>query len=400
MSHFERVKLAPSDPILGLTTAFANDVRKDKVNLGVGLYNNEKLKTPVLACVKEAEALLLTTQMSKEYLPIDGDRLYLDQMGGLVFGRASWEMEKGRIASFQTVGGTGALKIGGTFLKEETDRLIWISTPSWPNHRGVFSHCGLKVENYPYYDTKHYKMDFDGMVSCLEKLEPGSIVLLHASCHNPTGVDLGPAQWEFLYQLFKTKQLIPFFDFAYQGFGNGLEEDAAAIRYFLGSGLEFLVAVSNAKNFSLYGERAGCLFIVSQSAKIAEKITSRVKQMIRTNYSNPPMHGAKIVAHILNTPPLAKEWEKELTQMRLRILAMRELLVLKLKSTSKNIDFSHLKEGRGMFGFTGLKAAQVEKIISEYGIYMPSDGRINVCGLNHDNIDAVVSAMVAVTAEG
>lgn len=400
MSHFERVKLAPSDPILGLTIAFAKDVRKDKVNLGVGLYNTEDLRVPILESVKEAEALLLTEEMSKEYLPIDGDGLYLEQMGVLVFGKASWSAEKGRIASFQTVGGTGALKIGGTFLKEEADHPIWISTPSWPNHRGVFSHCGLKVENYPYYDTNNHQLDFDGMVSCLEKLEPGSIVLLHASCHNPTGLDPTIEQWELLCQLFKTKKLIPFFDFAYQGFGKGLEEDAGSIRSFLNSGLEFLLAVSNAKNFSLYGERTGCLFIVSESAKIAEKVSSRVKQMIRTNYSSPPMHGAKIVAHILNTPILRKKWETELAQMGLRILAMRELLVQKLKSISKNVDFSHMKEGNGMFGFTGLKPAQVEKIISEYGIYMPGDGRINVCGLNHDNIDAVVNAIIAVSAKG
>jgi aspartate/tyrosine/aromatic aminotransferase len=397
MSFFERVPLAPPDPILGLTLAFQNDLRKNKINLGVGLYKTEDLRTPVLESVKSAEVALLDGEKSKEYLPIEGERLYLDQLGAIVFGKSVWGKERARISSFQTVGGTGALKVGGTFLKEEVDQQLRISMPTWPNHRGVFSHCGLKVEDYPYYDKKRHAVDFEKMTACLEKLPPGSAVVLHASCHNPTGCDLLIAQWKSLCELFKKKRLIPFFDFAYQGFGRGIEEDGEAIRYFLSQEMEMFVAVSNAKNLSLYGERVGGLFIVSESAKIAQRITSRVKQVIRTNYSNPPMHGAKIAAQVFGTPSLRKQWEGELEEMRRRILAMRLLLAQKLAEKAKNVDFSHIQRGIGMFGFTGLNKLQVARITAEYGIYMPSDGRINVCGLNLINIDYVVGAMVAVT---
>ncbi len=397
MSFFEHVPLAPPDPILGLTVAFQKDSRKNKVNLGVGLYKNEELQTSVLRSVKLAEAALLEGEQSKEYLPIDGVKLYLEEMGALVFGNQIWSKEKGRVASFQSIGGTGALKTGGTFLKEEADHPVWISTPTWPNHRGVFLHCGLKVETYPYYDNQTHVFDFEKMTSCLEQLSPGTIVVMHASCHNPTGCDPSATQWEALCDLFKAKRLIPFFDFAYQGLGRGLEEDAEAIRHFFSKGMEMLVAVSNAKNLSLYGERVGCLFIVSESAKIAEHITSRVKQMIRTNYSNPPMHGAKIAAHIFSNPMLRRMWEAELDEMRQRILAMRLLLSQKLVAKSEIVDFSHVQRGNGMFGYTGLNKLQVERITAEYGIYMPSDGRINVCGLINSNIDYVVDAVIAVT---
>lgn len=397
MSFFEKVLLAVPDPILGLTAAFRSDPREKKVNLGVGLYKTENLKTIVQESVKLAETFLLEEEKSKEYLPIDGDKLYLDQMGDLVFGREIWKKEKDRIACFQAVGGTGALKIGGTFLKEEENHPIWIPNPTWPNHSGVFSHCGLMVEEYPYYDKKNRSLDFEKMLSYLKKLAPGSIILLHAVCHNPTGCDPSEEQWEILCDLFKTKQLLPFFDFAYQGFGQGIEEDAKNIRRFLNAGMEMLVAVSNAKNLSLYGERTGCLFIVSDSKNIAEKITSRMKQMIRVNYSSPPMHGAKIAAHIFSTPSLRCKWEQELGEMRERILLMRLLLTEGLACKSPKNDFSSIGKAAGMFSFTGLDKPQVEKIRVEYGIYMPSDGRINVCGLNRSNLDYVVDAIVSVT---
>jgi aspartate aminotransferase len=394
MGFFDRVPLAPPDPILGLTTAFQNELRNNKVNLGVGLYKTEDLKTPVLESVKQAETALLKEEKSKEYLPIDGDRLYLEQMGALVFGEQTWSEQKKRIASFQSIGGTGALKIGGTFIKEELPHPIWIPTPTWPNHRGVFSHCGLKVENYPYYDPKRHRLDLEAMVSCLEKLSAGTVVLLHACCHNPTGSDPSKEQWKTLCDIFREKRLIAFFDFAYQGLGCGVEEDREAISHFFNSGLEMLVAVSNAKNLSLYGERVGCLFIVSGSAKIAEHISSRVKQMVRTNYSNPPMHGAKVAAYIFNQPSLRKLWLEELDAMRMRILKMRKLFAKKLFDKATKVDFSHIGKGSGMFGFTGLNELEVDKIRVEYGIYMPSDGRINVCGLNLDNMDYVVDAII------
>lgn len=381
-SFFEKVPLAPPDAILGLTLAFQNDPRPAKVNLGVGVFKTQELRTPVLSCVKSAEAALLDLEKTKEYLPIEGDALFIDQIGGLIFGDAFWDKENKRIAGFQTVGGTGALKVGGTFLKEEAERPVWLSTPTWTNHIGVFASCGMKIERYPYYKA------FEKMIACLESLSEGSIVVMHASCHNPTGWDLNADQWKTLLPLFKRKRLIPFFDCAYQGFGRGLDEDAAAIRLFAREGLEMLVAVSNAKNFGLYGERVGALYIVAETAVIAEHISSRVKQVIRAIYSNPPMHGAKIVAHILSTSSLRKTWEEELNAMRQRINSLRISLCDHLGE-----EYSHLKEGKGMFVYSGLHQSQVDRLKTEYGIYMPSDGRINVCGLNQDNLDYVVDAI-------
>jgi aspartate/tyrosine/aromatic aminotransferase len=397
MSFFETVPLVPPDPILGLTIAYHRDPRPHKINLGVGLYKTEDLRTPVLASVKSGESLLLDSEKSKEYLPIDGDSHYLEAMGALVFGEEIWSKEKGRIAAFQTVGGTGALKIGGTFLKEEKENGIHISTPTWPNHQGVFSNCGLKVENYHYYDAKEHRVDFEKLTAYLEELVPGAIVVMHASCHNPTGCDPALEQWNTLCALFKEKKRIAFFDFAYQGLGLGIDEDAEAIRHFVKNGLEILVAVSNAKNFSIYGERVGCLFIVAETAKIAEHISSRVKQMIRVNYSNPPMHGAKVVAYILSTPSLRKKWEGEVHDMRKRIHTLRCELAERLAAMSTTVDYSYFRRGRGMFCYTGLTKAQVDRMRGEYAIFMPSDGRINVCGLNRNNIDEVADAIVAVS---
>lgn len=397
MSFFENVKLAPPDPILGLTVAFHRDARPHKVNLGVGLFKDEELKTSVLGSVKSAEAALLDAEKSKEYLPIDGDHHYLQLMGNLVFGKDLWAKDRDRVAAFQTIGGTGALKIGGTFLKEEAEHPLLISEPTWPNHAGVFKGCGLSLQSYEYYDRKNHRVDFEKMAACFEKLEAGTIVVLHASCHNPTGSDPSGPQWEALADLFQKKRLVPFFDLAYQGFGRGLDADAESVRIFMGRGLEMLVAVSNAKNFSLYGERAGCLFISAPSEKIAEHISSRVKQMIRVNYSNPPLHGARTIAYVLSTPSLRKQWESELDQMRKRIQAMRLALHDGFSKRGQDAKFGHLKQGCGMFGFTGLTKAQVDRLINEFAIYMPSDGRINVCGLNQGNIDSVVDAMIQVS---
>lgn len=390
MSFFKNVPLAPPDPILGLTSAFQNDPRKEKVNLGVGLFKTEDLKTPILQCVKAAEAVLLEKETSKEYLPIAGEKLYVDGVGEIVFGK-QWNQEKGRIAYFQTIGGTGALRTAGAFLKEEKNPLVMISSPTWPNHRGVFSNCGLVVKDYPYYNSKSYSVDFELMFACLEKLPTGSVVVLHGACHNPTGFDLSLEEWKTLCELFKRRGLIPFFDFAYQGLGRGLEEDAEAIRYFFSQGVEMFVAVSHAKNLSLYGERVGCLFIVADCLSTAERVFSRVKQVIRTDYSSPPMHGACIAAQIFHNPLLRKKWVEELDEMRARIVSMRHLFVEHMKG----VDYSHILRGMGMFGFTGLGPLEVEKMIADYGIYMPSDGRINMCGLNSANIDYVASAILA-----
>ncbi len=384
MSLFEKVPLAPPDPILGLTHAFLQDKRKGKVNLGVGLYKDEQLKTPILQAVKKAEAQLLQTEKSKEYLPIDGDGVYLEETGALVFGKTLWSQERKRIAPFQTLGGTGALKVGATFLQEELKGPVWLPTPTWPNHRGVFTSAHLKVEAYPYYDSSRF--DFEKMGSFLQKLPPKSIVLLHACCHNPTGCDPTEEEWKKLGALFCKYQLIPFFDLAYQGLGEGLEEDAAPLRHFLTSGLEMLVAVSHSKNLSLYAERVGVLFVVSASEAIKTAVVSRIKQLIRTNYSNPPLHGAKVAALVLGDKNLRKLWEEELFTMKNRLVEMRTLLAKRLSHPS-------FQQGKGMFGFLGLSPSQVARLMTEYGIYMPSDGRINVCGLNANNVDYVVDAI-------
>lgn len=393
MTFFEKVPLAPPDPIFGLTAAFHKDPRSHKVNLGAGIYKTEDLKTPVLNSVKTAEAMLLDSEKSKEYLPIEGEHHYLDMMGALVFGKEVWPREKERIASFQTIGGTGALKIGGTFIKQEAEHPVWISAPTWPNHRGVFTDCGLNVERYPYYDAKGHRLDFENMIACFEKLPEGAVVVLHASCHNPTGCDPIIEQWKAICAVFKKNKLMAFFDVAYQGFGQGIEEDAEPVRLFLESGLEFLAAVSNAKNLGLYGERAGCLFIISSSSKIAEHITSRVKQIIRTNYSNPPIHGGRIAAFVLETSSLRKKWEEELGEMRDRINEMRLAFHDRLMKKCKTADFSHIKRGRGMFAFTGLSKEQVDRMREQFAIYMPADGRINICGINRQNLDPIVDAI-------
>jgi aspartate/tyrosine/aromatic aminotransferase len=398
MPFFERVPLASPDPILGLTAAYLADARENKVNLGVGYYRDEMLRTPIMHCVKLAEQVLLESEPSKEYLPIDGHRAFLEKVGELVFGSAFWGKQHVRISGFQTIGGTGALKIGGTFCKEEVDGPIFIPAPTWPNHRGVFTGCHLRVDSYHYYDFKTRTIAFDSWVSFLETLSEGSVLLLHASCHNPTGCDPTFEEWKRLAEVMRRKKLIPFFDFAYQGLGKGVAEDANAVRYFAENGFEMFVAFSSAKNFSLYGERVGALFILTENSKTAEHITSRVKQMIRTNYSNPPKHGAAIVSHILCTPSLKEQWIDELNQMRTRIIHMRKELSQRLIKQSKTIDFRHLKSGFGMFCYLGLEGAQVERLVQEYGIHMPRDGRVNMCGLNQNNIDYVVDSILKVVS--
>lgn len=397
MSFFEHVSLAPPDPIFGLTQAFNADPRTSKVNLTVGLYKTKELQTPVLECVKKAEKELLNGEKSKEYLPLDGDKAYLDHIGPLVFGEGFWGASHMRIARLQTVGGTSALRTGGEFLhNEKIGEVIYLSDPTWANHRAIFPRAGLKVENYPYYDRESQSLDFKKMHSALEKLPSKSIILLHASCHNPTGADLTLEQWKELSTLFLKKRLIPFFDLAYQGLDRGLEEDAEAVRLFAREGHEMLVAYSLSKNFSLYAERVGALFVVGETHKIAEHVRSKLVMTTRPNYSNPPLHGARIVAMILSSPKLRQEWEKELSVMRARIFEMRNTLADELISKSKKVDFRFLKNRSGLFCFSGLSSLQVERLIKDFGIYMTADGRINAAGLNHQNLPFVVNAILSV----
>lgn len=395
MSFFDKVILAPPDPILGMTENYLADLRENKVNLGVGYYKDHLLRTPILESVKQAETILLESEPNKEYLPIAGHQALIENVGEMLFGSDFWGKEHPRIAGFQTVGGTGALKIGGTFLKEELDTIVLVPDLTWPNHKGVFSGCGLKMHFYPYYDQSNHRVAFDAVCEFLEKQKRGSTVLLHASCHNPTGCDPTLEEWKILCSICAKKELIPFFDCAYQGFGQSLDEDAQCIRIFAESGLEMLIAFSAAKNFSLYGERVGVLFIVTKDRMINKHVTSRVKQMIRTNYSNPPKHGAAIVAHILQDENLKKLWVSELNSMRSRINLMRTELGDRLLHHGKK--FLQIKNGRGMFCVMGLSEKQVDCLITRYGIHMSRDGRINVCGLNEKNIEYVADAILKVS---
>jgi aspartate/tyrosine/aromatic aminotransferase len=393
---FNHIAAAPPDPILDLTLAFNAEKDPKKVNLSVGFYRNAELKTPVLKSVKKAEALLLESEKTKEYLPIVGDKTFLDKIGCLVFGDFFWLSNSKRIACMQGPGGTGCLRIGGDFLKQEVGEKIVIPDPTWPNHRGVFLRCGLKVESYPYYDFEKNKLDFDRCIQYFKGLSPGSVVLLQACCHNPTGADFSLDQWKTLSDLFRENGLLPFFDFAYQGFGFSIEGDAQAIRLFAKEGHEMAVAYSLSKNFGLYGERTGALFIVAESEQIAENVTSKMKTIARATYSNPPLHGAKVAAAILSTPALRAEWESEVEEMRSRIHMLRARFTEALAAKSRKKDFRFLAGHNGMFCYLGLDKAQVAKLVKEDKIFMTQDGRINVLGLNDGNFDYVVDAITRV----
>jgi aspartate/tyrosine/aromatic aminotransferase len=390
MVFFDKVPLVPADPILGLSVAFREDPRPSKVNLGAGVYKNEQLVTPVMRAVKQAESRLLQGEESKEYLPIDGEPLYIEQVGRLVWG-PDWEEVAERTCGFQAPGGTGALRVGGTFLNKQIGANLFIPQPSWPNHKGVFTAAGFEVGVYPYYNFSTHTVEFEHLFSFLSKLAPGNIILFHASCHNPTGEDFSREQWEILSEVCLQRRLLPFFDCAYQGFGQGLDRDVESIRLFAKKGLEMIVAVSQSKNFSLYGERVGGLYVLSKDKEMAGRIRSLVKQVIRTLYSNPPMHGAKVVGEILRSPHLRAIWLEELGEMRMRITAMRGALVDALSKRVRGKDLSYMQRGNGMFCFTGLNKSQVERMLRDEGIYMTADGRINICGVNAQNIDYVVN---------
>lgn len=394
---FNHVAPAPPDPILDLTLAFNADQDRKKVNLSVGVYRDNDLTTPVFKAVKKAEALLLDTERSKEYLPIAGDENFISQVGSLVFGDFFWLSSHKKIASIQGPGGTGCLRIGGEFLKEEVGEKIAISDPSWPNHKGIFSRCGMKLEVYSYYDFSRNKIDFDRCMQYFRGLSPGTVVLLHGCCHNPTGVDFSLSQWKAISDLFLENGLLPFFDLAYQGLGVSLENDPQAIRLFAKEGHEMVVAYSLSKNFGLYGERTGALFIVTESDRVAKAVLSKIKSIARTNYSNPPMHGAKIASLVLSTPNLKLEWEQELERMRKRLITLRIGFTEALVSKSRKKDFRFLADGIGMFCYLGLKKDQIFKLMDKDKIYMTQDGRINILGLNDANFNYVVDAIVGAT---
>ncbi len=396
-SPFAQVELAPRDPILGLTEAFVADTNPNKVNLGVGVYNDDTGKLPLLRCVQAAERQVMEKSQSKGYLPIDGLSAYDRAVQGLVFGAESPADKAGRIATIQALGGTGGLKVGADFLKRlYPESQVYISDPSWENHRALFEGAGFRVNAYPYYDAKTHGVRFEAMVQTLQALARRTIVVLHACCHNPTGVDLAPDQWSRIVEVVRDAGLVAFLDMAYQGFGDGLDADKLAIQKFLDSGLAFFVSTSFSKSFSLYGERVGGLSVVTESKDEADRVLSQLKRVIRTNYSNPPTHGAQIVATVLASPELRAMWEQELAEMRDRIKRMRTLFVEQLKSNGVKRDFSFVMQQRGMFSYSGLDAPTVERLRKEYAIYAITTGRICVAALNTKNIGYVTKAIAKV----
>ena len=392
-NHFSDVELAPRDPILGINEAFAADTNPSKVNLGVGVYYDDDGKLPLLNCIKAAEAKMVAEQKSRGYLPIDGIAAYDAAVQGMVFGADA--VKEGRVATVQGLGGTGALKIGADFLKRlNPNAKVMISDPSWENHRALFESAGFPVETYPYYNDAAKGVNFAGMLAAFSAAPAGTIVVLHACCHNPTGYDITPAQWADVVAVVKARGLVPFLDMAYQGFNHGIAEDGAAVSMFYASGLQMLVSTSFSKSFSLYGERVGALSVVCTSKDEKVRVLSQLKRVIRTNYSNPPTHGAQMVATVLGDPALRAMWEAELAGMRDRIKLMRTALVEKLKPTGR--DFAFVENQNGMFSYSGLTAPQVERLATEFGIYAVSSGRICVAALNSKNIDYVTGAIAKV----
>ncbi|KAF0811820.1 Aromatic-amino-acid aminotransferase [Andreprevotia sp. IGB-42] len=396
-SIFAAVELAPRDPILGLNEAFNADTRETKVNLGVGVYYDDNGKIPLLAAVKAAEQTRLQTQPPRGYQPIEGLGAYNTAVQNLLFGTGSELTSEGRVITAEALGGTGALKIGADFLKRlNSDAKVYISDPSWENHRALFESAGFVVENYPYYDASTRGVNFAAMKAALLSYAPGSVIVLHACCHNPTGADLSDAQWAEVVETCRERGLVPFLDMAYQGFADGIEADAVAVRLFSASGLQFFVSSSFSKSFSLYGERVGALSIVTASKDEASRVLSQLKRVIRTNYSNPPIHGGAVVAAVLSSPELRQQWEDELAGMRERIRAMRTGLVEAIKAAGVTQDFSFVIAQRGMFSYTGLTAAQVETLKNDFGIYAVSTGRICLAALNSKNIGYVAQSIAKV----
>ncbi len=396
-SIFAAVEMAPPDPILGLTVAFNADTRATKVNLGVGVYQDANGKLPLLGAVKNAEKARVESAPARGYQPIEGAAAYNQAVQKLLFGESSAIIAEGRCITFECLGGTGALKVGADFLKRLYPAAkVLISDPSWENHRALFMQAGFDVQTYPYYDAATHGVRFDAMLAALNAAAAGTVVVLHACCHNPTGGDLDAAQWSQVVQAVKARGLVPFIDMAYQGFGDGIAEDGAVVQQFLAAGLDFLVATSFSKSFSLYGERVGALSVVCASKDEAARVLSRLKVLIRGNYSTPPTHGAQVVATVLTTPALRSQWEEELAGMRQRIKQMREALVRQLAQAGVKQDMSFILRQKGMFSYSGLSAAQMQRLRAEFGVYGIDSGRICVAALNERNIGPVVAAIARV----
>ncbi len=397
MSLFSAVEMAPRDPILGLNEQFAADNNPNKVNLGVGVYFDENGKLPLLQCVQAAEKAMMDKPAARGYLPIDGIAAYDNAVKGLVFGADSEPVKSGRVATVQALGGTGGLKIGADFLKRlSPSAKVLISDPSWENHRALFTQAGFEVGTYTYYDAAKRGVDFDGMLASLQAAAPGTIAVLHACCHNPTGYDITPTQWDRVIEVVKARGLTPFLDMAYQGFGHGIAEDGAVIAKFVAAGLVFFVSTSFSKSFSLYGERVGALSVLCADKAEADRVLSQLKIMVRTNYSNPPIHGGAVVAAVLTNPELRALWEKELGEMRVRIKAMRQQLVEGLRAAGVKQDMGFITDQIGMFSYSGLTKDQMVRLRSEFGVYGTDTGRMCVAALNGKNIGHVCKSIAAV----
>ncbi len=397
MSLFSAVEMAPRDPILGLNEQFNADTHPQKVNLGVGVYFNDQGKLPLLKCVQAFEKLMMDKPTARGYLPIDGIAAYDAAVKSLVFGSDSEPVQSGRVATIQAIGGTGGLKVGADFLKRlNPSAKVLISDPSWENHRALFTNAGFEVETYRYYNPQTRDLDFDGMLADLAAAPRGTIVLLHACCHNPTGYDLTPAQWDAVIQTVQKASLITFLDMAYQGFGYGIAEDGAVVQKFVKSGLDFFISTSFSKSFSLYGERVGALSVLCKDKDEANRVLSQLKIVIRTNYSNPPTHGGAIVAGVLGNPELRALWEQELAEMRVRIKEMRQKLVDGLKAAGVQQDMSFITRQIGMFSYSGLSKEQMTRLRSEFGVYGTDTGRMCVAALNNGNIAHVCQAIAKV----
>nr|WP_315488193.1 amino acid aminotransferase [uncultured Rhodoferax sp.] len=397
MSLFSSVEMAPRDPILGLNEQFNADTNPAKVNLGVGVYFDDNGKLPLLQCVQAAEKTMMDKPTARGYLPIDGIVAYDNAVKSLVFGADSEPLTSGRVATVQAIGGTGGLKIGADFLKKlNPNAKVLISDPSWENHRALFNSAGFEVDTYAYYDAAKRGVNVEGFLASLNAAAPGTIVVLHACCHNPTGYDITPADWDKVIAVVKAKELTPFLDMAYQGFGYGIAEDGAVIQKFVAAGLNFFVSTSFSKSFSLYGERVGGLSVLCKDKEEAGRVLSQLKIVIRTNYSNPPTHGGAVVAAVLNNPELRAMWEKELGEMRVRIKAMRQNLVDGLKAAGVKQDMSFITTQIGMFSYSGLTKDQMVRLRNEFGVYGTDTGRMCVAALNSKNIDYVCASIAKV----
>jgi aromatic-amino-acid transaminase len=397
MITFSHLEPYAGDPILSLNEAFGHDRRPDKVNLSIGIYFDDAGRIPVLGCVREAEAQMLAESGPKPYLPIEGSAAARSAVQALLFGADHEVVKSKRVATLQTIGSSGGLKVGADFLKRWfPNAAVWVSDPTWDNHRAMFEGAGITVNTYPYYDAATGGVRFDAMLDTLAKLPAGSVVLLHACCHNPTGVDLSRAQWEQLIPVLKARRLLPYLDLAYQGYGDGIDEDAFAVRALAAAGLAFFVANSFSKSMSVYGERAGALSVVCSDPYEAELVLGQLKATVRRNYSSPGIHAAGIIARVLTDPKLRAAWEVDVAAMRERILAMRQSLHAVLSAKKPGRDFGYVLRQRGMFSYTGLSAAQVDRLREEFGVYLVRSGRVCIAGLNTGNVERTATAIAAV----